>query len=219
MAKLHPQDGTARELVKRFCGYVFRLKGIHYTFRELFHDDTAHPLMEKTAHAFFLDLNEILLNYFLLEAAKLTDPITSGRERKENFTVANLVETIEWPPDCLEEIYELKGVTDTFRGYIKDPRNKLIAHYDKQTVISGEIQGSFPEGEDEKFLKALERMCNIMSDVAFDEPVGKMVAPHPGDVLDLKKALQKAIAFDKLFTESKGNDLTRLFNLLHKVNA
>jgi hypothetical protein len=45
-----------------------------------------------------------------------------------------------------------------------------------------------------------------------------MMPYHSGDVLDLKKALKRAIAFDKLFSDSKGDELMRLSRLLKDVD-
>jgi hypothetical protein len=219
MTRSNPDDEATRALVKRFCGYVFRLKQVHYMSRELFYEESAQSLMERTAHAFFLDLNKILIDYFLLEVAKLTDPATSFGGKCENFTVANLIETVEWPPECLREIEKLNKTVQSFRKYIEPARNKLLAHYDKPTVASGDVLGAFPEGEEEKLLAALEQMCNELHRVAFGEIFGDMVPYHYGDVLDLRKALKRAIAFEKLFSDSKGDDLMRLCKLLDDVDS
>lgn len=217
----HPQDETTRTLVKRFCDYIFRLKQIHYIYRELFADDGTRSLMERTAYAFFRDLNDILVDYFLLEVAKLTDPATSrvGNEMRENFTVANLIETVKWPSDCLQEIKKLNEVVLSFRKYIEPARNRLLAHYDKTTVVSDNTLGVFPEGEDRKLLEVLEQMCNVLHKAAFDKILGDMVPYHSGDVQDFKEALRNAIAFDKLFSDSKGDDLERLYRLLKDVDS
>jgi hypothetical protein len=134
MTKLHHQDKKTQELVKRFSGYIFRLKQLHYIHSELFKDKVAQSLMERTAHGFFLELNHIMCDYFLLEVAKLTDP--AGQGNSENFTVFNLIETVEWPSGCRQEIENLSKVVTSFRGHIKIVRNKLIAHYDKVSVLS-----------------------------------------------------------------------------------
>jgi hypothetical protein len=219
VTKSHPQDESTRVLVKRFCDFVFRLKQVYHIGHELFHDDGARSLMERTAHAFFLDLNKILVNYFLLEVAKLTDPATSLGGRIENFTVANLIETVEWPPDCLQEIEKLNETVLSFRRYIDPARNKLLAHYDKTTVVSGDTLGTFPEGEDRRLLEVLEQMCNVLHKAAFGEILGNMVPSHTGDVLDFKRALRMAVAFDKLLSESKGGELLRLWRLLEDVDT
>jgi hypothetical protein len=219
MTRMHPQDEITRALVKRFCDYIFRLKEVHCIYHELFDDAGTRSLMERTAHAFFLDLNKIMIDYFLLEVAKLTDPATSHSGKRENFTVANLIETVEWPSDCLQEIKKLNETVVSFRKYIEPARNRLLAHYDKTTVVSGDTLGGFPQGEDGKLLAVLEQMCNVWHKAAFGVIFGDMAPYHSGDVLDLKKALSRAIAFDKLFSDSKGEELMRLWRLLEEVDS
>ena len=199
MPKCQPHDESTRTLVKRFSNYVFDLKLLYYSFCELFEDASTQPLMERTAQMFFNDLNNILANYFLLEVAKLTDPSTSkvGKDiTRENFTLANLIETVEWPFDCLQQINELNKIVMLFRKHIKVARHRLLAHYDKETVILGTSLGGFLVGEDKKLLEALEQMCNLFHIAAFGEILGEMVPYHSGDVLDLKKALKRAIKVD-----------------------
>jgi len=217
--KWHQHDESTRELVKSFCDHIFWLKQVHYSFCQLFEDDSAQFLIGRTAPAFFYDLSNILADYFLPEVAKLTDPSTSQvrGERRENFTVANLVETVEWPSDCLIEIIKLNEAVISFRRYIKSARNGLLAHYDKLAVMAGHSLGGFPEGEDKRLLAVLEQLCNLLHEAAFGEILGDLVPNHPGDVLDLKKSLKRAIAFDKLFSDSKGEELMRLSRLLKNV--
>lgn len=219
MAKWHPHDESTRELVKSFCDHIFWLKQVHFSFYELFEDDDAQFLMKRTAPMFFQDLSNILADYFLLEVAKLTDPSTSPAkgERRENFTVANLIETVEWPSHCLQEMKKLNETVVSFRKHIKSTRNSLLAHYDKNTVISGHSLGGFPVGKDRRLLEVLEQLCNLFHRAAFGEIFGDMVPNHPGDVLDLKKTLKRAIAFDKLFSGSKGDEFIRLSTLLKDV--
>jgi hypothetical protein len=219
MTKLQPEDETTRALVKRFCDNIFWLRQIHYIGSELFHDDGARSLMERTAHAFFLDLNKIVVEYFLLEVAKLTDPATSCGGKRENFTVANLMESVEWPSDCLHEINRLNDTVLSFRKYIVPARNRLLAHYDTTTVVSGDGLGDFPEGEDTILLNVLEQMCNVFHKAAFGEIWGDIVPNHAGDVQELKKALKMAVAFKRLFSDSKGDDKMRLWKLLENVQS
>lgn len=219
ITKWHPHDESTREHVKRFCDHVFWLKQVHYSFHQLFEDDSAQILLEGTAPTFFYDLSNILADYFLLEVAKLTDPATSPvrGERRENFTVANLLETVEWPSDYSKEIKKLNESVISFRKHIKTARNTLLAHYDKVTVMAGKSLGGFPEGKDKRLLEVLEQLCNLLHEAAFGEILGDMVPNHPGDVLDLKRALKRAIAFDKLLSDSKGEELMRLSKFLKDV--
>ena len=218
MNKSHVQDATTRKLVERFRDYVFWLKVMRYTYRELFEVDDAEVLTKKTAPYFFFDLSNILADYWLLAVAKLTDPATSSRGA-ENFTIANLMETVDWPTECLEEIEKLNDTIQSFRGYIEQARNKLLAHLDKKTFVSGISFGGFPAGEDEKLLVALEKMCNVFYEAAFGEISGNMAPYDQGDVQDLKKALTRAIAFEELFSNSQGEEKSRLWNLIKQVGA
>jgi len=207
--KNDPKDNTTREIVKKFCNYVVHLKAIHQIYRELFANDEGRRLMEQTSKSFFMDINKILIIYLMSEIAKITDRAKTFN-KYENFTIANILETIDWPASVLCELNRLNNIVVNFRGNITEARNKLLAHYDKNTFISGTILGAFPEGDDEKLIETLEEMCNVLHKASFGEIFGDISVTMVGDVLDLKKALKRSIAFDKLFKESKGEELSRL---------
>ncbi len=214
MKKWNPNDDSARTMVKKFCNFVAELKAIHHIGRELFEDDKARALMEQTAKQFFLDINKILNRHFLLEVAKITDAPDSTCRRYENFTVANILQSIDWPSGVYEDLQRLNESLNTFRDYIIDARNKLLAHYDKETFLSGIVLGGFTEGEDEKLMEALEKMANVLHKACFGTISGNISVTMPGDVLDLKSALRRAIAFEKAFAESKGEETIRLSKYL-----
>ena len=75
--------------------------------------------------------------------------------------------------------------------------------------------GSFPDGEDERFLSLLEEICNITHEACFNSIFGSIGVSTLGDVEDFKKALKKALVFDRLFSESTGNETVKLFKYLH----
>jgi hypothetical protein len=126
MNKSQPRDRSTRAIVKLLCDHVFRLKQVRHIFRELFEDDDAQALTEKTADAFFHDLSNIVADYFLLAVAKITDPATSINGKRENFSIANLMETVEWPPDCLQEVERLNDGILSFRKCIGSVRNQFL---------------------------------------------------------------------------------------------
>ncbi len=160
------------------------------------------------------DINKILIKHFILETAKITDPAVTHK-KYENFTIANMLETINWPESVARDLNRLNQVVEHFKKNIEGARNKLLAHYDKNTFMSDKVLGTFPEGDDEKFIKALEEMCNVLHQASFDCIFGKISVAMAGDVLDLKKTLKRAVAFEKLFKESKGEDKVRLFKYLN----
>lgn len=212
MRKSNPNDDSARRMVKEFCNYVVKLRAIHHIGRELFEDDEARALMEQTAKQFFLDINRILISHFLLEVAKITDPPKS--KGHENFTVATILQSIDWPKNVYDDLRRLNNLVNTFRKYIVVARHKVLAHYDKETSLSWTVLGEFPEREDEKLMDALEEMANILHEACFGSIFGSITVTMPGDVLDLKSALRRAVAFKKLFAESKGEETIRLAKYL-----
>lgn len=97
MTRDDPKDPQTQKYVRQFCDHVFQLKLTHHIYSELYEDEHSKYLMEKTAHHFFYDIGNVLIDYLLLEIAKLSDPAQSTGGKRENFTITNLIETIAWP--------------------------------------------------------------------------------------------------------------------------
>ena len=206
----------SKESVKLFCDQIFQLYVVHRMFTELFHSGEARYLMERTAHRFFRDLNDILLSYFILESSKITDKMKTGGS--ENLTVEYLVENIPWCPPVKDELLSLKSKIDKFRQYILPARHKLVAHTDRQAIRNTNGLGSFPEGEDIKLLATLQEFCNIAHKECFGEIYGKIIVNAGGDVHDLLRALRGSLAFEQLFKDATGNEKAKLFSLAHDIN-
>lgn len=211
-------DEKAKEIVERFCAHIHWLVTVRHTYKVLFEDEqpSCQALMQKTAPSFFADLNRILLEYLLLECAKITDRATTGNH--ENFTVDCLVEKIIWPrDDILKELKSLQEATKDFRRHIEPARHKLLAHLDAAAVLSGNPLGAFPEGEDRKFFEALQEMCNITHEACFGTIYGDMSTVMCGDVINLRKTLKCAVAFEEALSASSGQEKTNLLLLWQKA--
>jgi hypothetical protein len=209
-------DEDAKIVVKRFCDQVFWLRTIRHIYEVLFENDESVTLMEKTAPSFFGDLNIILHNYILLEFSKITDPAITGG--KENFTVDNLIASIDWPQDIRGKLRDLGHKTKDFRNHILGARHKLIAHTDKEVFLAEMTLGEFPQGEDEKFLKTLQEICDITHEACLGSIFGHMMLAMPGDVVNFRRALENAVAFNELLSESSGQEMIRLLSYLEKAS-
>ena len=78
----------------------------------------------------------------------LTDPVFSGNDQtKENLTINNLLETLPLPPEIKStlqgKVDDLKKITEP----LKDARNKIIAHADKQVYLSNQTLGALKKEE------------------------------------------------------------------------
>jgi hypothetical protein len=171
--------------------------------------------MEKTALTFFADMNRILQCYLLLEFAKITDPPRTGK--KENFTVDNLIKSINWPQETRDRLTPLGDKTRGFRRHILGARNKLLAHTDKEIFLNDKTLGEFPEGKDEAFLQTLQEVCDVSHEACFGRIFGQMVLVKPGDVINFRRMLEHAVAFNELLSESSGEEKARLYSFLQKA--
>jgi hypothetical protein len=208
-------DENAKKIVKKFCNQVFWLGKVRHIYKELFENEQSQILMEKTASSFFAALNTILQNYLLLEFAKITDPAETYK--KENFTVDNLIESINWPQDIRNRLTSLNDKTKEFRTFILAARHKLLAHTDKETVLANESIGGFPQGGDETFLRTLQEVCDITHEACLGSIFGHMSFTAPGDVINLKRVLVNAVAFHELFSDSSGQEMIKLDSYLQKA--
>lgn len=105
-------------------------------------------LLEDCSYDFFYDLQIILSEYLILNMCCLTDPVFSGNDQtKENLTINNLLETLPLPPEIKStlqgKVDDLKKITEP----LKDARNKIIAHADKQVYLSNQTLGALKKEE------------------------------------------------------------------------
>jgi hypothetical protein len=189
MIKLKPTDKAAGEMVENFCNYFVELKAKLYIYEELFENDEAKLIMGKTAKSFFLDLNDVIVKFLLLEFAKTTDSEWSNTKdgRRENFTVENLINTIDWPYRVKARLDVLKIEAKFFHSLIEKARNKLLAHYDKESFLDDITLGNFTSEQGVKFIETLQEICDITHEVCFGSIVGDVVVSMSGDVQELKK--------------------------------
>jgi len=203
LKKISHTDEAAKKFVKKFCDQVFWLRNVRHVYEELFENERSLILMRKTAPSFFADLNTILHSYLLLEFAKITDPPETYY--KENFSIDNLIMSINWPQDIRDKLTSLSDKTKGFRSHILQARHKLLAHADKEAFLAEMTLGEFPEGEDEVFLKALQEVCDITHQACFGLIFGQMIMAKPGDVVNFKRVLENAVAFNVSKSKVKGD--------------
>ncbi len=216
MKTISHTDEAAKKIVKKFCEQVFWLRNVRHIYEELFENEQSPILMERTAPSFFAILNTILRSYLMLEFAKITDPAET-RRKVENFTINNLIVSIDWPQAIRDKLTSLSEKTKGFRSHIQGARDKLLAHTDKEAFLADRTFGKFPEGEDEIFLKTLQEICDITHEACFGSIFGEMILTGPGDVISFNKMLENAVAFKELLSESSGQEQTRLYSYLEKA--
>jgi hypothetical protein len=170
------------------------LQTIYNTFSALYQsgDIKTSEIMKATAPAFFSDLNHVLLDYFVLQVCRVTDSATSGRGSNpfSNLTVGGVNDLLKEESLFNPAIEAATKGLEPFRGLLKDARNKLVAHADLNTVLSGKVQGEHTDADREAFFSHLYRYVDEVGIALGLGPLDFRVTSSAGDSLDLIRCLK-----------------------------
>jgi len=103
-------------------------------------DDNQKTMMRRMAYHFFLDLSHILQNEFLVQVYKLTDPPASGRPSRDNLTFQRIQMDLAsygllHDGTTRQELAACVDAVQLFRNNVaKEPRNRVCAHLDRETL-------------------------------------------------------------------------------------
>jgi hypothetical protein len=147
--------------------------------------------MTKTAPLFFHDLNLILLEYGRLQVCRLTDPAqTFGRD---NLTINHINELLKAENILTPEISAASDGLMHYRSLLKDSRNKVISHADKDTLLAGNAIGEHAQEDISKFFECLYSYIDEVGNVIGEGPLSFRCTSGPGDVLDLLRYLKTGL--------------------------
>jgi len=141
-------------------------------------------LLNESASEFFGVLQEMWHEHILLDICRLTDPC-EGR----NLTIDYFICRYKHEFSCEEEtqVKEIMNLIESFRNRNKKPRNKILTHIDKETVLSNKPLGGLTaaeirEGKQmcemiEQFYDNLEKIINIISSKIYGNKPEDYVKP------------------------------------------
>jgi hypothetical protein len=139
-------------------------------------DDEDYSIIDDTAPSFFNSIQLIFAHYLLLEISKLLDSkLYNGKERL-----------------CFEQIFseeELKSLKDLAKN-LKNWRNKILAHLDKEVALSEE---SLPNIRNNDIGKIVDNMKDLLINFSEKNSVQLSfpVKPPKGTAEDLLKYLKE----------------------------
>jgi hypothetical protein len=203
-----PRPVTRRD-VKKFTDYCVILKTFWTHYQTIFQgSDLQRELLQNTAHKFFYDLNQLLIDHLILQICKLTDPeITMG---KRNLTIPFLVNNADFAatPRDMAKLKKIAARIETFRKRIVPARNKLLAHLDLDAAHGRKCHGAASVAAWRKFWLDLEELVAIL----YRRYVNGRVPFHlnsiarVSDADQLVEAIKKSTYFHVLLAD---RDLTR----------
>lgn len=194
-------DHVPAELLKDFEAIrseCFHLVRSVYTARKLFGDVGNQELMRGIALRFFLDVNELMHESFILRVCRLFDPAVSNvwvdgeRQVRQNLTIPNLNSELE--KHCLFSA-DIEKLSDGLFEYCKKfrgARNQAIAHRDKESIHAGATLGGASPEELDEFLQQLQGYSDAVG-VALRVGPSDFAPAHAGDVQDFVYFLRRGV--------------------------
>lgn len=196
------------ETVRVFCDECVWIRSIRDHFELLYESgEQRKKLLSEISNGFFSDLNIILLEYILLQKAKLTDPASSGKG-KDNLST-NYVVSLEWPLDIEQTLSSINERINRFREKIIDARRKLLAHSDLKSHLERIEYGEFTVDDEKEFWIALKEFANTAHMATFGEPFEIESTQVDGDAHTLVHALKEAIDYGDIAESDPGFLLKR----------
>ena len=108
-------------------------------------------------------INNVLVDHLLLQLHIITDPANFGKSDK-NLSVFFFLEWA-WEIDVKDKLSELAQKLKKFVNFKRDknPRHKLLVHWDVATILNGtEPLGAFQLGDEIDFFKNLNEFIQVM---------------------------------------------------------
>lgn len=159
----------SREVVDKFCNLCDWLMQIWQMRKSLF-DENPHKavLMDARYGRFFYLWQEVLQSSWLHELAKLHDPPKQGSYF--NLSIDYMIEYGKWDTPTKNQLQELRSRLSAFAELVRDARNKILSHNDREVLLDSKELGGFKPGEDESYFKTLHQFASLVRKAALDEP-------------------------------------------------
>lgn len=180
---------SLREHFVAFRAECVWLRDCYNTFTILFDETETRELLERSAVIFFGDLNRILQEYCYLQVCKITDPASTGE--RENLTLSAMNVELARAGLMTPEVETHTKAMLHYRSLIKAPRDRLISHLDKKTVLAGATIGGHDAAEVDAFFEALQGYCDAVGRLVGEGPLDFRWSAGAGDAIDLLRVLKK----------------------------
>ena len=147
-----------REELKTFFDIAWHSKHMFCMYCKLYeHDETRINLLKSVSSEFFGDLQSMWHEQILLDICKLMDPC-----RGKNLTVDYFLCKLsnQFTGEETVRIEKFVKDADPLLNKARQPRNKFIAHIDKEKTMAGRPLGGLSNNE----IEAGMQMCKMIND-------------------------------------------------------
>jgi len=197
--------GKKQEDIEVFANHCVFVLSIYHHLRLIYETSSAddHARLHKAASIFFGDLHQMLVEYVVLQACKITDPAKDIRNN-ENHTVSFLLDHYGLRGDAAlgPQLLALEKSILDFRKKILPARNKFISHADRDAILAGAPLGATGPGDWNQFWADLDQMVNLIHQKIIGTEMKLSDVAIISDADGLLKALQSAAHFESLLGDA-----------------
>jgi hypothetical protein len=197
-------SNVSHKEVRDFSDHCVFIRSVYLSTMRIWRDsDTGErKLMEAIAPSIFADLAQVLSEYLIIAACRITDPAKDGRSN-ENLTVEMFVNSFSSEPETFKQLNELHQRMQKLRAKIVPARNKLAAHADREAIRNGKPLGFASFEEWDEFWSNLQDFVRMLNEKTIGKPFEIDAGGVLGDAEMLLKALSQSRHFETLLN---GND-------------
>lgn len=181
------------EDVEVFSGDCVYIRSIWQFATRILRDSTEQErqALQKIVPTIFASLDQILAEYAILAACRITDPAIDPRQN-ENFTVEMFVKGFSSDPETYKQLDALQQRMSKLRKKIERARHKLVAHADRETIRNGKAVGGASWAEWDDFWSALAEFVHLINEKMTGKPFEIDANGAKGEAENLLKALKES---------------------------
>ena len=168
-----------------WCCVVFN------THQSLFeHTEETTQILKDAAHTFFYDFSVISQEYHVVLVGRLTDP--AKQSGFTNLSTNFFVEVLRERGSLTDGIVAVNDRLNAYRKRIITSRRKLVAHRDRDHILSKKEPSSWPIEEVFAFHRDLNEFCDLIANEIGVEP--SEFCNIPVDTFPLRRVLEAGLS-------------------------
>jgi HEPN superfamily AbiU2-like protein len=188
-----PAPRLSDKEVEIFSNHCVFIRSVHLLAMRIWRDSNAaeRERMLAVAPLFFIDVGQVLSEYLVTAACRITDAASDPRGN-ENFTVELFVNSFSSDKETYQQLDELHQRMKKLRQKILPARNKIGAHADRDVIKKDLTLGAATWDEWDEFWSALKEFVRTLNVETTGQPFEIDAAGVKGDAEMFLKAFSAA---------------------------
>jgi hypothetical protein len=182
---------VSRDEIRLFAEHCVHIRSVFEYYVRIFAEgtDAEHAAMEEVAPRFFADLAQVFGEFAISSACRVTDPWLDKFGNK-NLTVKFFTNILGRFVALHAQLLLLQARIEEHRDRIENARNKLTAHADLDTILSGEPIGAATWPQWHQFWEDLGEFVSLVHENVEGSPFDIRAAMVRGDAEMVLKKIQ-----------------------------